>query len=84
MLLKAKGNLAMSKPSKYPSLIEAYVNTKVGLIITPAEIISQINCTPPTVYAYIKTNSTRFEKISAGKYRVLSAEISSQITTESY
>lgn len=74
----------MSKTPKYAPLIEAYINTKIGTIITPAEIISAVNCTAPTAYAYIKTNSHRFEKTSAGKYRVLSADISSQISTESY
>jgi hypothetical protein len=74
----------MSKTPKYAPLIEAYINTKVGTIITPAEIISEVNCTAPTAYSYIKTNSTRFEKISAGKYRVLSTENSSQSAFESY
>lgn len=72
----------MSKTPKYAGLIEAYINTKVGTIITPAEIIDAVNCTPPTVYSYIKSASHRFEKVSAGKYRILDAVISNQMSTE--
>lgn len=74
----------MSKTPKYAPLIEAFINTKIGTIITPAEIISAVNCTPPTAYAFIKTNSYRFEKISAGKYRILDAVISNQTSSDSY
>ena len=84
MLFEAKGKSAMSKTPKYAGLIETYINTKVGTVITPSEIISEVKCTAPTAYSYIKLNSTRFEKISAGKYRVLSTENSSQITAENY
>ena len=72
----------MSKTPKFAGLIESYINNKVGTIITPAEIIEAVQCTPPTVYSYIKTNGYRFEKVSAGKYRVLEAVISNQMTTE--
>ena len=72
----------MSKTPKFAGLIEAYINTKINTVITPAEIIEAVNCTPPTAYSYIKANAHRFEKVSAGKYRVLDAIISNQIVTE--
>jgi hypothetical protein len=72
----------MAKPAKFNGLIEAHINTKIGTIITPAEIIEAVKCTAPTAYAFIKTNSSRFEKISAGKYRVLSGEITNNFTAE--
>ena len=68
----------MAKPAKFNGLIESFINTKVGTIIAPAEIIEAVQCTAPTAYAYIKNNAHRFEKISAGKYRVLGASISTQ------
>lgn len=74
----------MAKPAKFNGLIESYINNRVGQIISPAEVISAVNCTAPTVYAYIKNNSYRFEKISAGKYRVLEAVIGNQFTTENW
>ncbi len=72
----------MSKTPKYAGLIENYINTKIGTVVTPAEIIDAVNCTPPTVYSYIKANGYRFEKVSAGKYRILDAVIGNQVTTE--
>lgn len=72
----------MSKTPKYAGLIESFINNKIGTVITPAEIIEAVQCTAPTVYSYIKTNSYRFEKVSAGKYRILDTVISNQMTTE--
>jgi len=63
----------MAKPAKFNGLIETYINTKIGTVITPAQIVEAVQCTAPTVYAYIKNNSHRFEKLSAGQYRVLTA-----------
>ena len=63
----------MAKPSKFNGLIESYINTKVGTVITPAEIIEAVKCTAPTAYSYIKTNPHRFQKLSAGQYRILTA-----------
>jgi hypothetical protein len=79
MLFKAKGKIAMSKTSKFTGLIESYINTRINDIITPSEIITAVSCTAPTAYAFIKNNSHRFEKISAGKYRILAAAISQEI-----
>lgn len=61
----------MAKPAKFNGLIESYINTKIGTIIAPADIISAVNCTAPTVYAYIKNNPHRFQKVSAGQYRIM-------------
>jgi hypothetical protein len=72
----------MAKPAKFNGLIESFINTKIGTVITPAEIIDAVQCTAPTVYSYIKNNSHRFEKVSAGKYRVLDAIISNQLSAE--
>lgn len=69
----------MSKTPKYAGLIEAYINGRIGQTITPAEITEAVKCTAPTTYAFIKNNPSRFEKISAGQYRVLGAANSSQI-----
>jgi hypothetical protein len=82
MLFDRKGNITMAKPAKFNGLIEAHINTKIGTIVTPAEIIDAVKCTAPTAYAFIKTNPSRFEKISAGKYRVLSAEITNNFIAE--
>jgi hypothetical protein len=68
----------MAKPAKFNAIIETYINTKIGTIISPSDIIEAVQCTAPTAYAHIKNNSHRFEKISAGKYRVLAAVISTQ------
>ena len=68
----------MAKPAKFNAIIESYINDKIGTIISPSDIIEGVQCTAPTAYAYIKNNSHRFEKISAGKYRVLAASISTQ------
>lgn len=72
----------MAKPPKFNTLIENHINTKVGTIITPAEIVEAVQCTAPTAYAFIKTHSHRFEKVSAGKYRILDAVISNQISAQ--
>lgn len=72
----------MAKPAKFHGIIENHINTKVGTVITPAEIIEAVKCTAPTAYAFIKNNPSRFEKISAGKYRVLSGEIANNLTAE--
>lgn len=72
----------MSKTPKYAGLIESYINERIGQIITPAQITEALECTAPTTYAFIKNNPNRFEKISAGQYRVLAAVNSSQITTD--
>lgn len=68
----------MSKTPKYAPLIESYINTRIGDVITPSEIIDAVKCTAPTAYAYIKNNPHRFEKVSAGKYRILTSVISQQ------
>lgn len=72
----------MAKPAKFHAIIETHINSKVGTVITPAEIIEAVKCTAPTAYAFIKNNPSRFEKISAGKYRVLSTEINNSFTAE--
>lgn len=69
----------MAKPAKFNGLIESFINTKIGTIISPAEIIEAVQCTAPTAYAYIKNNPNRFEKISAGKYRILASSAVNQI-----
>ena len=79
MLYDTKGKISMSKTSKFTGLIESYINTRIGDTIAPSEIIEAVSCTAPTAYAFIKTNSHRYEKISAGKYRILSAAISQEI-----
>jgi hypothetical protein len=68
----------MSKTPKYAGLIEAYINERINQVITPAQITEAVQCTAPTTYAFIKNNPSRFEKISAGQYRVLSSANSSQ------
>jgi len=68
----------MSKTPKYAGLIEAYINERINQVITPAQITEAVQCTSPTTYAFIKNNPSRFEKISAGQYRVLSSANSSQ------
>ena len=60
----------MAKPSKFSGLIESFINDKVGQTITPAQIIDAVQCTAPTAYSYIKNNPHRFEKVSAGQYRI--------------
>lgn len=68
----------MSKTPKYAGLIEAYINERINQVITPAQITEAVQCTAPTTYAFIKNNPSRFEKISAGQYRVLASANSSQ------
>jgi hypothetical protein len=82
MLFDTKGKINMAKPAKFNALIETHINTKIGAVITPAEIIEAVKCTAPTAYAFIKTNPHRFEKVSAGKYRVLDSVISNQISAQ--
>ena len=72
----------MPKPAKFNTLIGTYVDSKNGTIITPNEIIDAVKCTAPTAYAYIKNNPSRFEKVSAGKYRILAVSNSHNLTLE--
>jgi hypothetical protein len=69
----------MSKTPKYAGLIESYINERIGQTITPAQITEAVQCTAPTTYAFIKNNPQRFEKLSAGQYRILSSSASTQI-----
>lgn len=68
----------MSKTPKYASAIEDYINGLIGETVSPSDMVEAIGCTSPTVYAFIKTNPNRFEKVSAGKYRILSAGSNTQ------
>lgn len=73
----------MPKPAKYNSLIEVYINKNINNIISAQQIVDAVNCTAPTAYAYIKNNSDRFEKLSAGKYKVLAATSFNQLSADS-
>jgi len=72
----------MSKTPKYAGLIEAYINERINQVITPAQITEAVQCTAPTTYAFISNNPSRFQKISAGQYRVLASANSSQIASD--
>lgn len=50
-----------------------YVNTIVGATVSTTALCESCKCTLPTVLTFIKNNSSRFEKVKRGHYRVLAA-----------
>jgi Mg/Co/Ni transporter MgtE len=51
-------------------LIQEYIDANIGKEITPTSISSEVNCTIQTVYNFIRANSSRFEKIQRGVFKI--------------
>ena len=62
----------MAKPSKTP-VIEQFVNSNIGLTLSTKEMCERIGVSLPTLLNYIKANTERFELVSYGTYRIVTA-----------
>jgi hypothetical protein len=62
----------MAKPSKTPQ-IEQFVNSNVNSTFSTKEMCDRIGVSLPTLLNYIKANTERFELVSYGTYRIVTA-----------
>jgi predicted transcriptional regulator len=59
----------MAKPSKAP-LIQEFINKNVNKVYSTKEMCTEIGVSLPTLLAFIKNNSNRFEQMQYGVYKI--------------
>jgi predicted transcriptional regulator len=59
----------MAKPSKAP-LIQEFINKNVNKVYSTKEMCAEIGVSLPTLLAFIKNNSNRFEQMQYGVYKI--------------
>jgi hypothetical protein len=64
-------------------LIENYINQNIGTEITPQQLADAVSCTIQTVYNFIRTNSSRFEKIQRGQFKIVAIQNSLFLNSDS-
>jgi Mg/Co/Ni transporter MgtE len=55
-------------------LISNYLDQNIGKEVTPQQIADAVETTIQTVYSFIRSNSSRFETIKRGTFKINSAE----------
>jgi predicted transcriptional regulator len=59
----------MAKPSKAP-LIQEFINKNVNKVYSTKEMCAEIGVSLPTLLSFIKNNTTRFEQMQYGVYKI--------------
>jgi predicted transcriptional regulator len=59
----------MAKPSKAP-LIQEFINKNVNKVYSTKEMCAEIGVSLPTLLAFIKNNTNRFEQMQYGVYKI--------------
>jgi hypothetical protein len=64
-------------------LIEQFINERIGEQVTPQQIADAVTATIQTVYNFIRANSSRFEKIERGQFKIVAAQNSIFLNSDS-
>ena len=59
----------MAKPSKTP-VIQEFINKNVNKVYSTKEMCAEIGVSLPTLLAFIKNNTNRFEQMQYGVYKI--------------
>ncbi len=59
----------MAKPSKTP-VIQEFINKNVNKVYSTKEMCTEIGVSLPTLLAFIKNNTNRFEQMQYGVYKI--------------
>ena len=59
----------MAKPSKAP-VIQEFINKNVNKVYSTKEMCAEIGVSLPTLLAFIKNNTNRFEQMQYGVYKI--------------
>lgn len=63
----------MQKRNK-TELINNYINQHIGEEVTPTQIATAVATSIQTVYAFIRSNPSRFETVKRGTFKVISVQ----------
>lgn len=63
----------MQKRNK-TQLITQYLDQNIGSEVTPQQIADAVETTIQTVYTFIRSNASRFEKIKRGTFKIKSSQ----------
>ena len=59
----------MAKPSKTP-VIQEFINKNVNKVYSTKEMCAEIGVSLPTLLAFIKNNTNRFQQMQYGVYKI--------------
>jgi hypothetical protein len=62
----------MARTPKKTLILEEYIKTHPGEIVTVQKLATIADCTIQNVYVYIRNNQNRFNALGKGEYTILS------------
>ncbi len=70
----------MARTPKKTLVLEEYINTHPGQIVTVQQLADAAECTIQNVYVYIRNNSDRFNAMGKGQYQLLASNDTTYIS----